>query len=129
MPVTIFLHDLCRFSEDRDRWPSEFGTFIDAIQAEPDNRTRFLVFADWCDGNGEPWLARACRFLGKRPEIVYGRGAEHEWNKDVWEFKEETMPKGWRYAGVKGDTFAAFLSALAAEIEKRFRELEMDVQA
>lgn len=129
MPVTFYLHDLCFINADtKHAWPTDFAGFITEIEAEPSERSHLAVFADWLKENGEPWMERAARFIVKRPEIEFGLGANYDWNKDVWEFKNESMPKGWTYIETAGcKSFAGLLASLAREMKKRAEELSIEL--
>jgi uncharacterized protein (TIGR02996 family) len=55
--------------------------FIDAINADPDNRFHQLIYADWLDEQADP-RAEAWRVLieqGKRPFQANERGTEWDW--------------------------------------------------
>ena len=51
--------------------PKEFAALFASIKDEKDtlNREELLVTADWCLENGEEYLSRALRYVGKRTEI------------------------------------------------------------
>jgi uncharacterized protein (TIGR02996 family) len=69
--------------------------FIDAINADPDDRFTQLVYADWLDEQGDP-LAEGWRVLieaGKRPDLWEDRpGVPRDFIGWGWSFWEGVDP-------------------------------------
>lgn len=64
---------------------SDRAAFVAAIEAAPDDQTVRLVYADWCDENGDPATAAALRAgtwqvtqEGDRIVVVGRDGADHD---------------------------------------------------
>lgn len=65
MPVTVSLLELVSIPGTKPAWPSEFRGFVETIESAPDERTNYLVLADWLRDHGEEWLEKACRYFAK----------------------------------------------------------------
>ena len=86
--VGVSLYQLVQLEDSRALWPEEFEARVAEMEANPGERTPFLVVADWLEegDRGETELARAFRYLGKRPEIEIGKVNFYA-DKFYWEAK------------------------------------------
>ena len=86
--VGVSLYQLVQMEGSRALWPKEFEARVAEMEANPGERTPFLVVADWLEegDRGETELSRAFRYLGKRPEIEIGRVNFYA-DKFYWEAK------------------------------------------
>ena len=86
--VSVSLYQLVQLEDSRALWPEDFQTMVTEMEANPGERTPFLAVADWLEegDRGETELARAFRYLGKRPEIEI-RKVNYYSNKFFWEAK------------------------------------------
>lgn len=60
----------------RPLWPADFEGKIRHLEAEPDDRARWGVTADWLDENGEPELAAGFRYVFRKPDIKIYRSKD-----------------------------------------------------
>ena len=86
--VSVSLYQLVQMEGSRALWPEYFQTMVTEMEANPGERTPFLTVADWLEegDRGETELARAFRYLGKRPEIEI-RKVNFYADKFYWEAK------------------------------------------
>ena len=124
MPVTISILDLLEYPKTEALLPTEFTAFLPACEeaaldvSEERNWTSFGAAADWLDEHDEPDLARAFRYIFRRPKI---RFEKHSYG---WSIVGANLP--YRPGSETGhdDTLVATVAQLARHVKALRAELE-----
>ena len=70
MPIQVSLEIVLKVPDTEALLPKELRDLFATIEEKPEERTNWGVLADWFDEASEPGLARACRFVAKRQNVL-----------------------------------------------------------
>lgn len=116
MPVTVSLEALVSVPGTRPLWPDEFRALVDELEANPDDKVRWGVVADWVEDRGEPEYAAAFRWVGKRDGVK----VSHKYNgSDRPYWWPDGVPEPMELVTFHGcDTLPGMVERLAARLRE-----------
>lgn len=119
MPVEVSLQALVSIENTRDVWPEEFRGLMDKLEENPDEKTQWVVLAEWCQERGELPLSKAFDWVSRRPEVT--AEMKNDYGRNRWTLKQ--VPHALRHEINYGVIDTSTLAGAVAELAKAILSL------